>query len=73
MQRWRAVVEPRNLMLTGSRADDKGDWVKMTHDMMEQGKAAMKAAEAKDKDKIVEAGGNLNNTCDTCHARYSRE
>jgi hypothetical protein len=68
-----AVVESGNLMLTGNRAIDKGDWVKMTHDMMEQGKAAMKAAEAKDKDKIVEAGGELNTTCDNCHARYSRE
>ena len=68
-----AVVESGNLMLMGGRAIDKGDWVKMTHDMMEQGKAAMKAAEAKDKDKIVEAGGELNTTCDNCHARYSRE
>ena len=67
-----AVVESGNLMLMGSRAIDKGDWVKMTRDMMEQGKAAMKAAEAKDKEKIVEAGGELNTTCDNCHARYQR-
>ena len=66
------MVESGNLMLMGSRAIDKGDWVKMTRDMMEQGKAAMKAAEAKDKDKIVEAGGELNTTCDNCHARYQR-
>lgn len=67
-----AVVESGNLMLTGSRAIDKGDWVKMTRDMMDQGKKAMAAAEAKDKDKIVEAGGELNTTCDNCHARYQR-
>jgi hypothetical protein len=68
-----AVVESGNLMLTGSRAIDKGDWVKMTRDMMEQGQKAMKAAEAKDKEGIVAAGGDLNNTCDNCHARYSRQ
>ena len=68
-----AVVESGNLMLTGNRAIDKGDWVKMTRDMMEQGKAAIKAAGAKNKDAIVEAGGNLNTSCDNCHARYSRE
>ena len=68
-----AVVESGNLMLTGSRAIDKGDWVKMTRDMMDQGKKAMAAAEAKDKDKIVEAGGELNTTCDNCHERYSRQ
>ena len=68
-----AVVESGNLMLMGNRAIDKGDWVKMTNEMIEQGKKAMKAAEAKDKDGIVAAGGDLNNTCDNCHARYSRQ
>jgi hypothetical protein len=68
-----AVVESGNLMLTGNRAIDKGDWVKMTRDMMEHGKRAMAAAQAKDKDKIVEAGGDLNTSCDNCHERYSRQ
>jgi hypothetical protein len=68
-----AVVESGNLMLMGNRAIDKGDWVKMTNDMIEQGKKAMKAAEAKDKEGIVAAGGDLNATCDNCHARYSRQ
>jgi hypothetical protein len=68
-----AVVESGNLILMGNRAIDKGDWVKMTNDMIEQGKKAMKAAEAKDKEGIVAAGGDLNNTCDNCHARYSRQ
>ena len=68
-----AVAESGNLMLTGNRAIDKGDWVKMTHDMMDKAKLAMAAAKAKDKDKIVETGGDLNVTCDNCHARYSRQ
>jgi hypothetical protein len=68
-----AVVESGNLMLLGNRALDRGDWVKMTRDMMQQGQKAMKAAEAKDKEGIVAAGGDLNNTCDNCHARYSRQ
>jgi hypothetical protein len=68
-----AVIESGNLMLMGGRAIDKGDWVKMTHEMMEQGQKAMKAADAKDKDGIVAAGGDLNLTCDNCHARYSRQ
>ncbi|HTI43824.1 MAG TPA: hypothetical protein VL693_18490 [Vicinamibacterales bacterium] len=68
-----AVVESGNLLLSGNRAIDKGDWVKMTHDMMDKAKLAMAAAKAKDKDKIIETGGELNTTCDNCHARYSRE
>jgi len=67
-----AVVESGNLLLMSGRAIDNGDWVKMTHDFMDQGRKALKAAEAKDKDGIVEAGGDLNTTCDNCHARYQR-
>ena len=68
-----AVVESGNLLLMGDRALDKGDWVKMTRRFMDQGKLALKAAEAKDKDGIVSAGGDLNTTCDNCHAKYQRQ
>lgn len=67
-----ALIESGNLLLMGNRVVDKGDWIKMTHDFMEQGKLALKAAEAKDKDGIVSAGGDLNTTCDNCHAKYQR-
>jgi hypothetical protein len=67
-----AIIESGNLLLMGDRAIDKGDWVKMTRAFMEQGKLALKAAEAKDKDGIVNAGGDLNTTCDNCHAKYQR-
>ena len=68
-----AVVESGNLLLMGERAIDKGDWVKMTRAFMDQGKLALKAAEAKDKDGIVAAGGDLDTTCDNCHAKYQRQ
>jgi hypothetical protein len=68
-----AIVESGNLLLMGDRALDKGDWVKMTREFMDQGKLALKAAEAKDTDGIVSAGGDLNTTCDNCHARYQRQ
>jgi cytochrome c556 len=44
----------------------------MTRAYMDAGTKALKAAEAKDKDGIVDAGGDLNTTCDNCHARYQR-
>ena|ERR1051325_122210 len=68
-----AVVESGNLILTGGRAIDTGDWVKMTNAMMDKARLSMAAARAKDKDKIIEAGGDLNTTCDNCHAKYSRQ
>jgi hypothetical protein len=68
-----AVVEAGNLLLMGDRAIDKGDWVMMTRAYMDAGKKALKAADAKSKDGIVEAGGELNETCDNCHAKYQRQ
>ena len=67
-----AIVESGNLLLMGDRVVDRGDWIKLTHEFMEQGKLALKAAEAKDKEGIVSAGGDLNTSCDNCHAKYQR-
>jgi len=68
-----AVIESGNLLLIGDRPIDDGDWVTMTKAMMEQGQLVLKAAQAKDKNAILETGGPLNETCDRCHARYQRQ
>ena len=68
-----AIIESGNLLLLGDRAVDKGDWVTMTQAFIDAGKMALKAAEGKDKDAMLSAGGDLNTTCDNCHAKYQRE
>lgn len=68
-----AVAESGNLLLMGDRAIDKGDWVKMTRDFMDAAKRSLDAANKKDKEAIVAAGGDLNTTCDNCHAKYQRQ
>ena len=68
-----ALVESGNLLLIGNRVLDNGDWVTMARAMIETGKLALKAAEAHDKDGILEAGAKINETCDNCHAKYQRE
>lgn len=68
-----ALVESGNLLLLSGRALDKGDWVKMTRAFIDAGKAALEAAEAKNADGILTAGGDLNASCDTCHAKYERQ
>jgi len=68
-----ALVESGNLLLLGNRLVDEGDWVKMTRAFMDAAQVALKAAEAKDKDAILDAGSHLNETCDTCHAKYQRQ
>src|SRR5262245_38668087 len=42
-----ALVESGNLMLVGSRVIDKGEWVKQSLALIEGGKKAVKAAQAK--------------------------
>ena len=68
-----ALVESGNLLLLGGRAVDKGDWLKTTREFMDAGIAALKAAEAKNADGILAAGGDLNESCDKCHAKYQRQ
>ena len=68
-----ALVESGNLLLMGNRVVDTGDWVTMTRAMIEKGQLAIKAAEAHDKEGILDAGSAINDTCDTCHEKYQRQ
>ena len=68
-----AIVELGNLMLLGNRAIDKGDWVRLTRKFSDAGKAALVAAEAKQKEGVFAAGGELDETYDACHGKYQRQ
>lgn len=68
-----ALVESGNLLLVDGRAIDTGDWVTMARAMIEKGTVALKAAEAKSTEGILGSGGDINETCDTCHERYQRQ
>ena len=68
-----ALVESANLLVMGDRAVDREDWVKMSKAMSDAGMLVLKAAEAKDTMGILAAGETLNESCDSCHQRYSRE
>jgi hypothetical protein len=67
-----ALIESANMLLIGNRAVDQGDWVKMTKAMADAGQIALKAAEAKSPEGILEAGEAINTSCDNCHQKYQR-
>jgi hypothetical protein len=67
-----ALIESGNLLLMGSRAVDKGDWVKYTQDLIESGKVALKAAQAKSAEQVLSSGEKVNESCDNCHRKYQR-
>ena len=67
-----ALIESGNLILIGNRAVDKGDWVKITRQMIDAATLALRATEKKSTEQILEAGEKLNETCDNCHNKYKR-
>jgi len=67
-----ALIESGNLLLMGSRAVDKADWVKYSTDLIEAGKAALKATQAKSAEQILTSGEKVNESCDNCHRKYQR-
>lgn len=68
-----ALVESGNLLLLGDRAVDDGDWVTITRALIDAGTIALAAAEAQDTEGILDAGSDINMTCDDCHAIYQRQ
>jgi hypothetical protein len=67
-----ALIESGNLLLMGTRAIDKGEWVKMSQAMIEAGKLALKATQDKSTEGVLAAGERVNVSCDACHRRYQR-
>ena len=67
-----ALIESGNLLLMGSRAVDKGDWVKYSLELIESGKAALKATQAKSAEQVLASGDKVNQSCDNCHRKYQR-
>ena len=65
-----AVAEAGNLLLIPPRAKDAEDWSTFSRAMNDAAVIVAKAAEAKDLDGLLDAGGKLYTTCTTCHAKY---
>lgn len=67
------LAEAGNLLMIGSRARDQGEWTRYSHALTEAGQVVMKAAEAKNRDALFEAGGQLYTVCLACHQHYVPE
>jgi hypothetical protein len=67
------VAESGNLLLMPGRARDQDDWAKHAHDLTKAAQAAIAAAEAKDKESLFTAGGDIYLVCTACHEQYALE
>lgn len=65
------IAESGNLLLMPGRARDQGDWTKHAHELTRTAQEAITAAEAKDKDSLFTAGGDIYLVCTACHQQYA--
>jgi hypothetical protein len=65
------VMEAGNLlMLQGRARDPDGPWMRYAQALVDAGAMGMAAAQAKNHDKVFDAGSEIYNACYNCHGRY---
>jgi len=67
------IAETGNLLMIESRAPDQEGWIGMSQAMIEAGKRALAAAEARDPEAVFDAGAEVYYTCSGCHTIYATE
>ena len=67
------LAESGNLLLLEDRAQGRDHWTAMSRSMIEIGRRAVAAAQARDPDAVFEAGGDVYLICTGCHAVYAVE
>ena len=64
------LAEVGNLLMIPGRAKDSGDWMKFAKALRDAGSEAFKAANDKDAKALETIGDKIDDTCETCHAKY---
>ena len=62
--------ESGNLLMIGSRAKNTAVWMKSSQALVDAGAIALKAAEARNLDALVDAGNQIVDSCETCHEKH---
>jgi cytochrome c556 len=63
-------TEAGNLLMMPPRAKDNGDWMKFAQALVDSGLKAIRAAEARDRNAVFDAGAEVYDACTQCHAKY---
>lgn len=67
------VAESGNLLMMEGRALDRGQWLTLSQGLVDVGKRAIAAAEARDPQAVFTVGGDVYEACTACHARYATQ
>jgi hypothetical protein len=64
------LTESGNLLMLGSRARDRGRWMRMSRAMVDAGALALEAVKARNVDGLMNASDRIVLACETCHEPY---
>jgi hypothetical protein len=67
------VAEAGNLLMMPGYALDGGAWMTMSQSLVEVGRRAVEAADARSLDAVFDMGAEVYYVCTNCHATYSAE
>ncbi len=67
------LAETGNLLMIAPRAQDGEAWNRLSRDLIDSTETAVRAIEAKDLDRIFDAGGEIYAVCSECHSQYAVE
>lgn len=67
------VAESGNLLMMPGYALDDGAWMTMSQALVETGRRAVEAADARSLDAVFDMGAELYYVCTNCHATYAIE
>jgi hypothetical protein len=65
-----ALTESGNLLMLVPRAKDGDEWMKRSQELITTGEAAIRAADAKNADRLFTVGGDIYEACSNCHRQY---
>jgi hypothetical protein len=76
-EQWTAVrnaavtlAESGNLMMMVPRARDGGEWMTLSQRLIDTSEAAIRAADAKNPERLFTVGGDIYEACSACHQKY---
>lgn len=64
------LTESGNLLIIGDHAKGRRDWIKWARALVAASVKATKAAKKKNLDAVLDAGDEINVSCEACHAKY---
>ena len=64
------LTEAGNLLMMPPRAADGEQWMTLARALVDAGEQAWRAADARDAERLLNAGDALYTTCVNCHEKY---